>query len=126
MTSFLQLIPRLREARVEFVIIGGVAAIFHGVENATMNLDVVAPMRLESLQRLISALAEIHPKFRMRPDLPVVSQNNPNLKGIRTFISGRTLASWMSWALSKAWEITTPWPVARSRPTWARESAPAG
>jgi len=37
MTSFLQLIPRLREAGVEFVIIGGVAAIFHGVESATMD-----------------------------------------------------------------------------------------
>jgi hypothetical protein len=83
MTSFLQLIPRLREAGVEFVIIGGVAAIFHGVENATMDLDVVAPMRLENLQRLIIALAEIHPKFRMRPDLPVVTADNPNLKGIK-------------------------------------------
>jgi len=83
MSSFLRLIPRLREAGVEFVIIGGVAAIFHGVENATMDLDIIAPMRLENLRRLIDALAEIRPKFRMRPDLPIVTPDNPNLKGIK-------------------------------------------
>ncbi len=83
MTTFLRLIPRLREAGVEFVIIGGVAAIFHGVEAVTMDLDVVAPMRLDNLQRLINALSDIRPKFRMRPDLPVVTADNHNLKGIK-------------------------------------------
>jgi len=83
MMNFLRLIPRLREAGVEFVVIGGVAAAFHGVEAATMDLDIVARMSLENLQRLINALSDIRPKFRMRPDLPVVTADNHNLKGIK-------------------------------------------
>jgi hypothetical protein len=83
MASFLRLIPRLHEAGVEFVVIGGVAAIFHGAEYVTMDLDVAAPMALENLQRLVGALAELKPKFRMRPDLPVVTPENHNLKGIK-------------------------------------------
>ena len=83
MTSFLRLIPRLRDAQVEFVIIGGVAAIFHGAERATMDLDIAAPMGLENLQRLINALSDIHPRLRMRPDLPVVTADKHYLKGIK-------------------------------------------
>jgi hypothetical protein len=42
MATFLQLIPRLRDASVEFVIIGGFAAILHGGCRQTSDLDIVA------------------------------------------------------------------------------------
>ena len=83
MMHFLRLIPRLREAGVEFVIIGGVAASFHGVEGITTDLDVTAPMSLKSLQKLIESLSDLHPRFRMRPDLPIVTADNPQLRGIK-------------------------------------------
>ena len=83
MASYLRLIPRLREAGVEFVVIGGVAAIFHGAEYVTMDLDEAAPMTLDNLKRLVGSLSEIRPKFRMRPDLPVVTPENHNLKGMK-------------------------------------------
>jgi hypothetical protein len=83
MATFLQLIPRLREAGVEFVIIGGVAAIAHGAERNTMDLDIVASMSLDNLQKLIAAIQGLRPKFRMRPDLPVVTPDNHNLRGIK-------------------------------------------
>jgi hypothetical protein len=83
MAKFLRLIPKLREANVEFVVIGGVAAIFHGSVHETLDLDVVAPMALDNLQRLIGALAEVRPKFRMRPDLPIVTPDNHNLRGLK-------------------------------------------
>jgi len=83
MATFLQLIPRLREAGVEFVIIGGVAAIAHGAERNTMDLDIAASMSLDNLQKLIAAIQDLRPKFRMRPDLPVVTPDNHNLRGIK-------------------------------------------
>ena len=83
MATFLRLIPRLREAGVEFVIIGGVAAIAHGARRNTIDLDIAAPMALENLQKLITAIQDLRPKFRMRPDLPVVTPDNHNLKGIK-------------------------------------------
>lgn len=83
MATFLQLIPRLRNAGVEFVIIGGVAAIAHGGCRQTADLDVVAPMDLANLQKLLAAIQDLRPKFRMRPDLPVVTPDNHNLKGIK-------------------------------------------
>jgi hypothetical protein len=104
MVNFLRLIPRLRDAGVEFVVIGGVAAAFHGVEAATMDLDIVARMSLENLQRLINALSDIRPKFRMRPDLPVVTADNYNLKGIKNLYlitDIGQLASWVWWKVSE-------------------------
>jgi hypothetical protein len=83
MATFLQLIPRLRDAGVEFVIIGGVAAVAHGALRNTMDLDIAAPMTPDNLQKLITAIQDLRPKFRMRPDLPVVTPDNHNLKGIK-------------------------------------------
>src|SRR4051794_18577016 len=83
MPTFLSLIPRLRDAGVEFVIIGGVAAITHGSSRITFDLDVVSPMNLDNLKKLVGALQDLQPKFRMRPDLPVVTPDNHNLKGIK-------------------------------------------
>lgn len=83
MATFLQLIPRLREAGVEFVIIGGVAALAHGASRQTLDLDIAAPMALENLQKLVGAIQDLKPKFRMRPDLPIVTPENHNLKGIK-------------------------------------------
>lgn len=83
MASFLQLIPKLHEAGVEFIVVGGVAAAFHGSARHTVDLDILAPMALENLQRLILALADCRPKFFTRPDLPVVTPDNHNLRGIK-------------------------------------------
>jgi hypothetical protein len=79
----MHLIPRLREAGVQFVVIGGVAALAHGAERTTQDLDIAAPMDLENLQKLIACVQELHPKFRMRPDLPVVTPDNHNLRRIK-------------------------------------------
>src|SRR5882757_2075087 len=83
MATFLDLIPRLREAGIEFVVIGGVAALAHGAERATQDLDIVSPLSPENVQRLVACLAELHPRFRMRPDLPIVTPENRNLLRIK-------------------------------------------
>lgn len=83
MTPTVELIRRLHEAGVEFVIIGGVACVAYGSSLVTEDLDVCAPMDLANLQKIVGCLQDANPKFRMRPDLPVVTPENRNLRGMK-------------------------------------------
>ena len=49
----------LREHEVEFVVIGGLAVILHGVVRATKDIDIVPEQSEENLARLWSALVEL-------------------------------------------------------------------
>ena len=65
------LITRLIEHGVEFVIVGGYAAVIHGAACVTLDLDVCAPCSAddtENLARLHAALADLHPVHRMSMD----------------------------------------------------------
>jgi predicted nucleotidyltransferase len=71
MTRLRELLRRLTEAGVEFVIVGGVAVISHGYVRATLDLDVCYARTPENVRRLVRALAPIHPRVRgAPPDLP--------------------------------------------------------
>jgi predicted nucleotidyltransferase len=76
----LELLRRLIEARVEFVVIGGAAAIAHGSAVTTEDLDVCAPLSNDNAIRIVQALQDLRPLFRMRPDLGVVSADNRHLR----------------------------------------------
>ena len=66
-------IQRLCDARVEFVVIGGWAAIFHGSANVTNDLDICYSRDKENLRKLAEALAPFNPRPRAFPDdLPFV------------------------------------------------------
>ncbi len=52
-----QLLCLLLDAGVEFIVVGGVAAISHGAATMTRDLDVVARMSESNLSRLMEALA---------------------------------------------------------------------
>jgi predicted nucleotidyltransferase len=70
-TRFRDLLHRLNEAGVEFVVIGGLAVIAHGHVRATVDLDICYARTPENLQRLVAALAPIHPRLRgAPPELP--------------------------------------------------------
>ena len=66
-------IQRLCDAGVEFVVIGGWAAIFHGSAHLTNDLDICYSRDRENLARLTDAMAPYHPRPRGFPDgLPFV------------------------------------------------------
>jgi hypothetical protein len=68
-----KLVQRLIEQRVEFVIIGGYAAIAHGVPLTTFDIDVCSPFTFENLGKIHSALAGLHPYHRETPqEIPFV------------------------------------------------------
>jgi hypothetical protein len=59
------LLTRLHEHGVEFVIIGGVCGVLHGVPLVTFDLDVCCPFTPENLRRIEAALKDLHPYHRL-------------------------------------------------------------
>jgi hypothetical protein len=67
-----QLLARLIQADVEFVLVGGLAAAIHGSSLNTRDVDICIRLSSENLIRIQAALAGLHPVHRSRPDIPLV------------------------------------------------------
>lgn len=66
-----QLLERLVQAEVEFVLVGGLAAYTHGSTLNTSDVDVCCRFTEANLMRIQRAFADLHPVHRMRPDMPL-------------------------------------------------------
>jgi len=70
-TDFAGLLTRLSEARVAFILVGGVAGNVHGAARATYDVDIVYARSGENLHQLVEALAPLSPYLRgAHPGLP--------------------------------------------------------
>jgi predicted nucleotidyltransferase len=67
MQDFSVLLKKLAEAGLDFVIVGGFAAITHGSSYLTRDVDICAVLTSENIARLRAALADWNPKHRMTP-----------------------------------------------------------
>lgn len=65
------LLERLLEADVEFVLVGGLAAVVQGAPITTFDLDIVHRRTEENVDRLVSFLTSIGARYRSRPDLMI-------------------------------------------------------
>ena len=75
-----QLLIRLSEAEVLFVIVGGMAAVAQGSAYITVDLDICYERNPTNLQRLATALAPLKPELRgAPPGLPFLL-DSPTLK----------------------------------------------
>jgi len=63
------LLMRLTESGLEFVVIGGVCVVFHGVPMATFDLDVCCPFGEENVRRIAGAVRDLHPLHRLTPNM---------------------------------------------------------
>ena len=79
-----ELIRRLVDARIDFVIIGGLAAQAHGSTSITRDLDVCIPRDLATLERLAIVLRDI---AAVRRGLPAGAPPMPPLDA-RTLLAG--------------------------------------
>jgi hypothetical protein len=71
--QFEKAVQVLCDAAVDFVIIGGVSATFHGSARVTYDLDICYSRAALNLQRLAAALAPFHPRPRgFSDELPFV------------------------------------------------------
>lgn len=61
MTRFGELLSVLASARVDFILVGAVAAVAHGSPRATQDIDIVYSRELANLERLVQAIPLTHP-----------------------------------------------------------------
>jgi hypothetical protein len=73
MTDFAALLGTLGRHHVEFIVVGGAAAIAHGSSRLTQDLDIVYERSQQNLERLVGALENEKPYLRgAPPGLPFV------------------------------------------------------
>jgi predicted nucleotidyltransferase len=88
MTQFGDILNRLADANVEFIVVGGVAAIAHGSARATQDIDVVYRRTKENLTRIVEV---------MRPHAPYPRGAPP---GLPFMWDARTLAGGLNFTLT--------------------------
>ncbi len=79
-TDFQKVFSLLTQAKVDFILIGGMAAIVHGSNRATYDIDVVYSRAPENLQRLADCLAPYQPYLRGAPPGLPFKLDPPTLK----------------------------------------------
>lgn len=70
MENLSEILRRLHDAQVKFVLIGGMAAVRHGADYVTIDVDICVPLEADNFRRIERAIADLHPRFRLRKDLP--------------------------------------------------------
>jgi len=71
MQNLSELMRRLVSSQVEFVLVGGFAAVAHGVTLVTRDVDICCRFNEANLLLIQEAFADLHPVHRSRPDLPL-------------------------------------------------------
>ena len=67
-TDFLAILRLLNNHGVDFIVVGGVAAVLEGAPISTFDLDVVHARTAGNVQRLLVALAELDAHYRLQPE----------------------------------------------------------
>jgi hypothetical protein len=67
MQTLSNLLQRLADSGVDFVIIGGFAGVLHGSSLVTPVLDIGAVLTSENVEKLRKALEDLNPCHRMTP-----------------------------------------------------------
>lgn len=67
MQNFGQLLQRLTDAGLEFVLVGGFAAVSHGSFQLTRDVDICAVLTEGNVAKLRQALGDWNPRHRMTP-----------------------------------------------------------
>jgi len=85
MPDFESILKRLMDSRVRFVVIGGYAAVAHGVPLLTQDVDICARFSVGNLLRLQQALADLHPTHRMTRDRRPLQLTAASCRGLKNF-----------------------------------------
>lgn len=83
MPSFESLLERLIQHNVEFVVVGGFAAVAHGVSLLTQDIDICCRFTPENLLKLQDSLSDLHPVHRMTPKRLAVNLTATNCTGLK-------------------------------------------
>ena len=67
-TDFRAIVSCLTNAKVDYIVVGGLAAVLNGAPIATFDTDIVHSKEQANLSRLLSALETLDAFFRTQPD----------------------------------------------------------
>jgi hypothetical protein len=67
-SRFLPILKALVDHRVDFILVGGVAAVICGAPINTFDLDIVHSTHLENVGRLLAVLRELDAYYRFQPE----------------------------------------------------------
>jgi len=84
---YLDLFAAFERHRIDYVLIGGLAVSLHGVERATMDIDISVATTPENLAALVALAKELD----MRPTLPVAIDSLADLDQLRRWHTERNL-----------------------------------
>lgn len=76
----------LSDGGLDFVVIGGVAAVLHGSSRVTVDLDICTPFDDANLIRLVRILSPYAPVHATRPDLSLLDEPLERLQRFRLFL----------------------------------------
>lgn len=78
-----ELFEKLNSSNVDYVVVGGVALVLHGVVRLTADLDLMVHLEEGNLSRFVNIMKELG----YRPKVPVNAEE---------FISAKNMATWIS------------------------------
>jgi predicted nucleotidyltransferase len=79
---YLELFRELQKHDVQYLVVGGIAINMHGVERATMDVDLVLAMDEANLQRFLRVASEL----KLKPSLPVKIESLCNAAQLDTWV----------------------------------------
>ena len=83
------LVRALAEAGVDFVVLGGLAAVLDGAPIATLDVDVVHSREPANLDRLLGVLGRLDPFFRIQPERRIRPEASPLVGSGHLYLSTR-------------------------------------
>lgn len=83
MASTLDLLKRLTDHRVDFVLVGGMAAALHGSALVTEDVDVCTHFSRDNVERILAALQGLNPRQRMVSGRPALATDASSYTGWR-------------------------------------------
>jgi len=66
--NFVAILRQLKEAKVEFLVVGGLAAVLNGAPVDTLDVDLVHSRDFANVERLLPVLAALDAIFRLQPE----------------------------------------------------------
>lgn len=78
-----EVLRRLCDAQVEFVVVGDIAAAAHGVRRTGQVLEICASFTPVNMARLLSAIGDIHPCDALSPVCPAIRAEPAELAASR-------------------------------------------
>ena len=77
------LLTRLKDSGLEFVVIGGVCVVYHGVPVATFDLDICCPFGEENILKIESAMKDLNPVHRLTANRLPLEQTRSSFNDLK-------------------------------------------